>query len=57
MSDHLTVQSLRDHLPVHDRDVNKEKQDYKEIIHESQETKKCLREDVEWRRQVGDCAD
>lgn len=57
MSDPLAVQSLRDHLSVHDGDVHKEEQDYKEIIHESQEPEKRLGEDVERRGQVGERAD
>ena len=53
-SAHLAVQPLRNHLSVHDRDVHEEKQDYKEIIHESQEAEKRLGEDVERRGQVGE---
>lgn len=56
MREHLAVQSLCDHLSVHDRDVHKEEKDDKEIIHESQETEKCLGDDVERRGQVCDCA-
>lgn len=55
--EHLAVQSLRDHLSVHDGDVHKEEQDDKEIVHEPQETEKGLWEDVERRHQVGECAD
>ena len=54
MSEHLAVQSLCDHLSVHDRDVHEEKQDHKEIVHESQEAEECLGDDVEWRGQVGE---
>lgn len=54
MGHHLAIQSLCDHLSVHNRDVHKEQQDYKEIVHESQETEERLGEDVEWRGQVGE---
>lgn len=55
MTDLLAIQSLRNHLSVHDRYVHKKKQDYKEIVHESQETEKCLWEDVKGGGQIGDC--
>lgn len=54
VSDHLAVQSLCNHLSVHDWDVYKEKQDYKEIVHEAQKSEKCFGEDVERRGQVGE---
>lgn len=57
MGEHLAVQSLCNHLSVHDRDVHKEKQDYKEIVHESQETEEGLGEDIERRGQVRERAD
>lgn len=55
-SGHLAVQSLRDHLSVHDGDVHEEEQDYKEIVHETQKAEKGFREDVERRGQVGEGA-
>lgn len=57
MSVHLAVQSLSNHLPVHDRDIHKEKEDYKEIVHESQKTKERFGENVERRGQVSDRPD
>lgn len=50
----LAIQSLCDHLSVHDGDVHEEKQDYKEIVHETQKTEKGFRKDVERRGQVGE---
>lgn len=56
-SGQLAVQSLRDHLSVHDGDVHEEKQDYKEIVQETQKTEQGFREDVKWRGQVGEGTD
>jgi len=53
-SDRLPVQSLRDHLSVHDRDVHEQEKDYKEIVHEAQKAEKRFGDDVKRRRQVGD---
>lgn len=53
----LAVQSLRDHLAIHDGDVDEEQEDHEEVVHESQEAKKSLGDEVERRREVGDGAD
>lgn len=50
----LAVQSLRDHLPVHDRDIDEEEEDDEEVVHESEKAEKRLGEDVERRGQVGE---
>lgn len=53
----LAVQSLRHHLSVHDGDVHEEKEDDKDIVHESQQAEQRLREDVERRGQVSERPD
>lgn len=53
----LAVKPLRHHLPVHDGDVDEEEQDDKEVIHEAQQAKQRLRQDVQRRGQVGERAD
>lgn len=50
----LAVEPLRHHLPVHDGDVDEEEQDHEEVVHEAQQAKQRLRQDVQWRGQVGE---
>lgn len=54
ISGFLSIQSLSDHLPVHDWDVHKQKEDDEEVVHESQKAKERFREDVERWGQVRD---
>ncbi|MEQ2182638.1 hypothetical protein GOODEAATRI_024363, partial [Goodea atripinnis] len=48
---------LRDHFSVHDRDVHKQEEDHKEVVHETQKSKKRFGENVERRGQVGNGTD
>lgn len=52
----LAVEPLRHHLPVHDGDVDEEEQDDEEVVHEAQQAKQRLRQDVQRRGQVGERA-